>query len=447
PGIIDSETGLFDPGVALQDTQYVHYSNPAGCDDSVRIVVYQFETAAITGLDSVYCFKDEDNAFSYTPGNGIFTGPTDSTIFNPDSVGAGVHMFTISHGLGVCKTEDSIQVTVHPQLIVSLSSTKDTICDGQGATLTATASGGEPTALYTYSWTQGLFPIETNAVNPLATTTYVVTVSDGCSDDAIDSVTIIIAENFSVAIDTSERACYGDVGYASATVTGTSSYDYAWGTSPVQTTESIVGTAGESYDLTITDINSGCKYESSVKIPSYSVIYAGFTVTPNVNCISFDQVELITIIDLSKNAQTGFWEFGEGPVTYVPGGDPPVVYTKPGSYPISLKVYNEGGCEDSHSEAVCIFDPLDLFVADAFSPNGDGSNDMLFVRGNGVAELDFVVYNRWGLKVFETHDINHGWDGNVKGQAANSEVFVYNVRAVSAQGTEIILKGDVSLVR
>ena len=96
---------------------------------------------------------------------------------------------------------------------------------------------------------------------------------------------------------------------------------------------------------------------------------------------------------------------------------------------------------------ICIYDPLDLFVAEAFSPNGDGANDVLFVRGNAVAELDFRVYNRWGQKVFESHDVNHGWDGTFNGKQLNSEVFVYYVHATTKYGEVIEIKGDVSLVR
>ena len=102
---------------------------------------------------------------------------------------------------------------------------------------------------------------------------------------------------------------------------------------------------------------------------------------------------------------------------------------------------------DVYSLDLCIYDPVELFVADAFSPNGDGVNDFLFVRGNGVVELDFLVYNRWGQKVFESHDVNMGWDGTFKGKMLNSEVFVYYVYAVTRQGVEIEAKGDVSLVR
>ena len=448
PGVVDDETGLFDPGVALQDTQYIYFSSPAGCEDSVRIAVYPFVDASITGLDSVYCFANDAKQFGYTPSSATLVGPVTGDLFNPALAGEGMHTLLVSHGLGVCKTADSVQVSVLPELTNVLTTTKDTICNGQGATLTATASGGVPDVLYSYSWNQGLFPIDVNTVNPQSTTIYVVSASDGCSDDAVDSITVVISEEFAVAFETSESLCYGAEGYALALVSGSSDYSYLWNTNPVQTTDSIIGYAGDSYVVTITDTNSGCYFDTLVKIPNYSIVHAMFSISPNVECISFDQKDLLAFIDLSNNVDSGYWDFGNGTTEpYVYGQNPASTFEKPGYYSVVLTGYNEGGCFDEYTLDLCVFDPVELFVADAFSPNGDGVNDILFVRGHGVVELDFIVYNRWGQKVFETHDISQGWDGTLNGRVLNAEVFVYYVYAVSNQGKEIMMKGDVSLVR
>ena len=448
PGIIDSETGLFDPGVALQDTQYVYFSTPAGCEDSVLIAVYQFETATITGLDTLYCFKDEDHVFSYVPATASLTSPVTGNVFNPAIVGEGSYTFSVDHGIGECATSDSLQVTVLPQLISTLSSSEDTICNGEGVTLTVSASGGVPGVLYSYIWSHGLFPININSVNPEDNTTYISTVSDGCSDDAIDSVAIVIAEDFSVTFVTSSIACYGTEGFANSYVSGSSTYSYIWDNSPSQTSDGIIGIAGASYTVNITDNYSGCEFDTLVKIPNYSIVNAMFSISPNVECVSFDQKELLSLIDLSKHVDSGYWDFGNGVTSpYVIGANPKPSFETSGYYKVVLTGYNEGGCMDVYSLDLCIYDPVELFVADAFSPNGDGVNDFLFVRGNGVVELDFLVYNRWGQKVFESHDVALGWDGTFNGKKLNSEVFVYYVYAVTRQGIEIQVKGDVSLVR
>jgi len=89
----------------------------------------------------------------------------------------------------------------------------------------------------------------------------------------------------------------------------------------------------------------------------------------------------------------------------------------------------------------------DLFVPDAFSPNDDGHNDILFVRGGGINVLLFVVYDRWGEKVFESSDILHGWDGTYKGAKATSSVYTYYVKATYYSGKYVEKKGNVTLVR
>ena len=88
-----------------------------------------------------------------------------------------------------------------------------------------------------------------------------------------------------------------------------------------------------------------------------------------------------------------------------------------------------------------------LFIPDAFSPNGDGNNDKLFVRGNNIQELYFAVYDRWGEKVFETTDKNNGWDGTYKGKELSGAVFVYYCKGKYTDGLEFKQKGDVTLVR
>jgi len=91
--------------------------------------------------------------------------------------------------------------------------------------------------------------------------------------------------------------------------------------------------------------------------------------------------------------------------------------------------------------------PEIVYVPNIFSPNGDGNNDVLYVRSLHIKELKFSVYNRWGEKVFESQNKNEGWDGNYKGQPCSPDVYVYHVAIVFEDGTEESRKGNVTLVR
>lgn len=89
----------------------------------------------------------------------------------------------------------------------------------------------------------------------------------------------------------------------------------------------------------------------------------------------------------------------------------------------------------------------DIFVPNTFTPNNDNSNDFLYVRSKVISEHYFAVYDRWGRMVFETADIDKGWDGKYKGEEADPAVFVWYLRAKCYNGEELQKKGNVTLVR
>ncbi len=108
---------------------------------------------------------------------------------------------------------------------------------------------------------------------------------------------------------------------------------------------------------------------------------------------------------------------------------------------------NENGCESTDSVVVIVVEHYYRGVPDAFSPNGDGENDQLKVLGNGIAQLEFYVYDRFGKLLFETRDQNDGWDGTYKGQEMPQGVYIYFAKITYISGYQEILKGDVTLVR
>lgn len=78
---------------------------------------------------------------------------------------------------------------------------------------------------------------------------------------------------------------------------------------------------------------------------------------------------------------------------------------------------------------ICIFDNYTVDVPSAFTPNGEGENDIIYVKGHGIEELIyFRIYNRWGEMIFETNDINVGWNGTYKGEAQNMETYIYQAK-------------------
>lgn len=111
-----------------------------------------------------------------------------------------------------------------------------------------------------------------------------------------------------------------------------------------------------------------------------------------------------------------------------------------------IVAYNEF-CVDTFCRDLYIDFIRLIGVPNAFSPNGDGFNDIIFVEGEGIVLLNFKIYNRWGEIVFETNDQSVGWNGVYKGVLQEMEVYTYFVDATFVDGENVKLKGNITLLR
>ncbi len=122
------------------------------------------------------------------------------------------------------------------------------------------------------------------------------------------------------------------------------------------------------------------------------------------------------------------------------------------TYIVTLTDANDLGlCQKSDTVNILVFESFcgspNIFVPNAFTPNGDGENDVLFVRGGGITDLTFSIFNRWGEEVFKTEDQSLGWDGTYKGNPAEPAVFVYQLEAICDDGETYFEKGNITLIR
>ncbi|MCB9227852.1 MAG: gliding motility-associated C-terminal domain-containing protein [Chitinophagales bacterium] len=128
----------------------------------------------------------------------------------------------------------------------------------------------------------------------------------------------------------------------------------------------------------------------------------------------------------------------------------------PTAFPTQTTTYtvhvNDNTCPNKTTVTVyvtpkkCIEDKL--FVPNAFTPNNDGNNDIFYVRSRGeIRQFYFAVYDRWGQKVFETYDINTGWDGSFNGENLSPAAFAWYCSGFCENGEDFILKGNVSILK
>ncbi len=109
------------------------------------------------------------------------------------------------------------------------------------------------------------------------------------------------------------------------------------------------------------------------------------------------------------------------------------------------------GCIGTGTSTICVISDLCdepmIFFPDAFTPNGDGLNDILKVEGFNITDVSFTIYNRWGEKVFETHSIDEGWDGTYNGQPAPTDAYAYYLRVFCEFGGQYYKQGNVTVIR
>jgi gliding motility-associated-like protein len=115
---------------------------------------------------------------------------------------------------------------------------------------------------------------------------------------------------------------------------------------------------------------------------------------------------------------------------------------------------DSNGCTNTGEvQVLVICKNANVFVPNTFSPNGDGSNDVFYVRGTGLERVKSLrVYNRWGEVVFEKRDFSVndpsvGWDGRYKGAKPQADVYVYQVEVFCENSQIVHFEGNIALIQ
>lgn len=139
------------------------------------------------------------------------------------------------------------------------------------------------------------------------------------------------------------------------------------------------------------------------------------------------------------------WDFGDGNTSAEV--NPTYQYLRTGTYEVCLIAYTEFGCTDTACQQVsAIVNPL-YDVPTAFSPNGDGVNDIWEVKGFGVIHYDMKVFNRWGQLVFQSNDMKLGWNGRFNGAVQPMDAYAFVLNIEFSDGNKVTKTGNVTLLR
>lgn len=446
-GIVNAQSGLFSPQLSGLGDFPIVYTHFIGCTDTVQVTVEPLVNPQLTNPGSYFCHKDTQIILQASPAGGVWQGAGIlDTLFNPATAGAGIHRLTYTYGSGPCAVTDSLIIEVGLPIQATLSAATDTICFGEFSQFAVQASGGS-TGIFAYTWNQGLPGTATQSVDPTTQTTYQVTVSDGCSDPVSSSILVYVHPQITYKTAASAKVCYGDTGWAAILPPTLKDYNFQWNTTPITKADTLFDLGG-AYRVTITDNTTGCAVSDNLQIPGYAFINARFSISPNTDCLDYLD-PAIEVLDNSTGATIGVWDFGDGTQrTYQPGSIVQHSYADTGQYNITLFLENSGGCRDSASLAICVEPASTLFVPNAFTPNGDGKNEVFKAAGVGIVSFRMMVFNRWGEKLFESNNIDIGWDGRVNGEKVMNDVYTYLI-AYQDIGSPVTRykKGVVAVVR
>jgi gliding motility-associated-like protein len=155
----------------------------------------------------------------------------------------------------------------------------------------------------------------------------------------------------------------------------------------------------------------------------------------------------VNFVNSSIGAVKYKWNFGDGD-TLATTSIAPIshIYNATGTFNTCLIATNQFGCRDTVCQPVSAIIVPALDVPSAFTPNNDGVNDRVFVRGFGIARMTWRIYNRWGTVVYQSTSQKEGWDGKYKGVIQPKEVYNYVLDVEFSDKTRHQKKGDITLL-
>lgn len=303
----------------------------------------------------------------------------------------------------------------------------DADCATANGQATVNVMGGVPP--YSYQWNDPAGQT-TQTATGLAKGNYTVTVSDGQNCTSTLNVYVDDPTSHTIFLQFTEDTCSKGVGAVRVQVVGTTPpYTYQFTgynvnqNGPVATCTGITGDS--LLYIRVTDVD-GCYVDTLVPVPNETndSLKALFWSDDPVNFL-YPQT---TVFNQSEYYTQLYWIFPGGNST-----DEIVTIQLPGLglHPVSLVAIDENGCRDTFTSLIEVYYELSVYIPSAFTPNGDGLNEIFEVSGIGIDTNSFEmkIYDRWGKVLFESRNMTSGWDGTVNGQTiSDSEQGVYTYR-------------------
>ncbi len=454
-----------------QGTYNVTITSDMGCTGTASVTVNEIPqmTAVIASQTDVTCNSGSDGTatINVTDGTSPYSYSWDnsaSTTNTATDLAAGTSTITITDYNG-CVITQPVTIDEPTPLQIDFITQDTMICPEDDIDLSVNGSGGS--SAYTFTWTENGNVIGTGAtinVHPTsASTTYCVEMSEDCGSPTTSRcVTITHPTPIEPMLSLpTYRECnpYTFEFFntsSNASEIGTVFYDFGnYETALVygdDSTSMLYDEVGKyTIGMTVTSIY-GCVYDTIFPdlLETLPVPVADFTISSNPTTIfetelkmqdksSFDVIQWQWSSPYStpqmSNYESPTFEFPEGEV---------------GEYPVTLYVTTADGCIDSLTKTVIVSSDVLFYAPNAFTPDGDEFNQdwRFYVDGIDEYHFELLVFNRWGEVVWETHDVNVGWDGTYNGKVVPAGAYswkaevkdLYNDKKYTFNGTITILR-------
>lgn len=411
-------------GVA--DTQEVNFY----IQDFDSLSIFPNDTAVLCAGDSVpIWFKVDGPPYTKTWWNNsqqdtVWVKPNQTTYYTA----------TFVDSCGIYNVMDSVLVVVPTYQPITVLGSNDTTSSCLLTQFMLWAQGTGGGGVYTYQWDQGLGNNDTVYVTPVgAQNQYTVKVYDQCGDSASKTITITMPAFDPLVITPRPDTliCSGDpVKLWANTTGGDGNYFYSWYDFGNMDTLVDRPTYTTRYVVSVTD-GCGLKTTGEVVVDVTHII-ANYEYEWQVGLEA--KFRGIAISDFPIVHWE--WNFNQGASVF--GRDVTHDFVIPGEHCVELLVINSYGCEDTIKGIVET--PVGIWAPNAFTPNGDGDNDVFKIKGYGVKEFNMLIFDRWGELLYESTDINDGWDGKYKGAPVKQDVYVAKIAAKGEMDSDRVSK-------
>jgi len=284
-------------------------------------------------------------------------------------------------------------------------------------------------APYDYSWSGSTDTDQSIAVFPFNTTTYTATVTDACgfSESASSTISVFNYELMEVTVE-DVTVCSGNAATLQANVSGgRPPLLIQWPDGSTGPSYTYTPMQSEQFTVQVTD-NCNITEEGSAQV-NVDQVEASFTHELTAHAT-------IQFTSNTVDVYNFFWEFGDDSTGT--GRNPIHEYQEAGDYPVALTVVNQSGCDTTLRDTVTVYDPLHVYIPNAFTPNADSLNDWFGVVGEGYLYYLMTIYDRWGNILLEGRfEDAEAWDGRVNGRLVPTGLYAYKVWVEPPVGIEV----------